>query len=547
MRSAWRVPAGLDSHDRSVLPPGRDWWRAAVGYEIYIRSFLDTTGEGVGDLMGITQRLDYLDALGVDVIWITPFYPSPGKDQGYDVSDYIDVDPCFGTLDDFDRLIAAATARGIRVLVDIVPNHSSDQHRWFQEAIADVNSPYRQYYLFRPPGPDGGPPNNWVSHFGGPAWTLDPAGTGEYYCHLFLPEQPDLNWANPAVAEEFRQILTFWCKRGVDGFRVDVAHGLTKDPGFRDNQQLRPVTPDMHPREVFSSFLHVHDLHRPETTAIFREWREIVAPYDAVLIGEIDVRNVEVFNEYVSGTGLDAGFVLKLAATRWEPATVIADLTTYEHVANGGAAWTLSNHDQPRAVSRFGGGEHGVRRTMAVSTLMLAIDGITFFYQGEELGLPDAVIIGEAQDPVSTRNDGASGRDVARGPMPWDSSAGNGFTASREPWLETEPMPNELTAEAQVGRAGSTWDLYRAMIGLRKRLPQLWSKPLEIFTHTETTVVAFRGNVTVIANFDDVPFEFVPEGTFQVEFESHVGAAGRDGGVLRVHAESTVVISRRDD
>jgi len=532
---------------RSALPRGRDWWRGAVGYEIYIRSFLDTTGEGVGDLMGITARLDYIDQLGVDVIWITPFYPSPDKDHGYDVSDYVGVDPSFGTMADFDRLVAEATDRGIRVLIDIVPNHSSDQHRWFQEAIANVNSPYRDYYLFRPPGPGGGPPNNWVSHFGGPAWTLDPAGTGDYYCHLFLPEQPDLNWANPAVAEEFRQILRFWCERGVDGFRVDVAHGLTKDPEFRDNPQLRPITPGMHPHEVFVSFQHVHDLHREETTAIFRDWRTIVAPYNAVLIGEIDVRNVELFNKYVSGTGLDAGFVLKLAASRWEPATILSDLITYEGVANGGAAWTLSNHDQPRAVSRFGDGPRGVRRTMAVATLMVAVDGITFVYQGEELGLPDAVIVGEAQDPISTRNEGASGRDVARGPMSWDTSAANGFTSASRAWLETEPMPFSLTAEAQVGHPASTWELYRGLIALRKRLPQLWSEPMKVFVRTECAVVLFRGNVTVIANFDEEAFEFVPEGIFHVEYESHPGAASGDGGVLRVEPESTVVISRRGD
>ena len=524
----------------------RDWWRSAVGYEIYIRSFLDTAGDGFGDLGGITDRIEYLEQLGVDVIWITPFYPSPGKDQGYDVADYVGIDPHFGTLNDFDRLIAAATERGLRIFVDIVPNHSSDQHPWFQAAIADIHSPYRQYYHFRPPGPDGGPPNNWVSHFGGPAWSLDPAGTGEYYCHLFLPEQPDLNWSNPAVAEEFRTILTFWCERGVDGFRIDVAHGLTKDPEFRDNPQIRPIRPGMHPHEVFASFQHVHDLHRPETTEIFREWRAIVEPYDAVLLGEIDVRKIERFSEYVSGTGLDAGFVLKLAANYWESATILSDLITYQHAANGGAAWTISNHDQPRAVSRYGGGHVGIRRAMAVTTLMLALDGITFIYQGEELGLPDAVLVGVAMDPVSTRNDGAPGRDVARGPMPWDTSHLNGFTTARTAWLQTHSLPKALTADGQVGHAGSTWERYRQMIGLRKRLPELWSEPFEVFDLQATSLVVFRGNLTVIANLDDKAFEFVPEGEFHIEFESHAGAAEGDGGIVRVLPESTVVLSRRE-
>ena len=227
------MQAATPHQDISVTRAKDRWWRNAVGYEIYIRSFLDTNGNGVGDLTGITSKLDYLAALGLDVIWITPFYPSPGKDHGYDVSDYTGIDPQFGSLSDFDDLIEQAHGRGLRVFVDVVPNHSSDQHPWFQNAIADVHSPYRDYYLFRPPGADGGPPNNWVSHFGGPAWTLDPAGTGQYYCHLFLPEQPDLNWSNPAVLDEFRAILHFWCERGVDGFRIDVAHGLSKDPTRR--------------------------------------------------------------------------------------------------------------------------------------------------------------------------------------------------------------------------------------------------------------------------------------------------------------------------
>jgi alpha-glucosidase len=522
---------------------GRDWWRGAIGYEIYVRSFFDTTGDGVGDLNGITAKLDYLDSLGLDVVWITPFYPSPGKDHGYDVADYVDVDPVYGTLDDFDRLIAEADRRGIRVLVDIVPNHSSNQHRWFREAVADPRSPYRDYYIFRPPGPDGGPPNNWVSHFGGPAWTLDPAGTGQYYCHLFLPEQPDLNWANPAVHEEFRDILTFWCDRGVSGFRIDVAHGLTKDAELRDNPRLRPVHDGMHPKEVFASFQHVHDLHRPETTEIFREWRRLVAPYGAMLLGETDVRNSDRFGDYVRGGGLDAGFVLKLAASKWEPATILSDLITYHGAADGGAAWTLSNHDQPRAVSRFGGDEVGVRRAVAVATLMVALDGITFLYQGEELGLPDAVLVGSAQDPISTRNGGAAGRDVARGPMPWDSEPLNGFTTGDRAWLETVPVPDGLTAEEQVGAHHSTWTRYRELIALRQRLPQLWSEPLQIVHHGDETVLVRRGNVTVIANLGGEPFEFVPAGEIRIEFESRPGAAGGEGK-LRIEGESTVVISR---
>ncbi|MEO7397009.1 MAG: alpha-amylase family glycosyl hydrolase, partial [Ilumatobacteraceae bacterium] len=390
----------------TTAPAGRleggEWWRGGVGYEIYVRSFLDSNGDGTGDLAGITSKLDYLAGLGVDVIWITPFYPSPGHDHGYDVADYLDIDAQFGTLADFDDLIVGAHERGLRVFADLVPNHTSSDHPWFRQAVAGIDSPYRDYYLFRPPAEGGGPPNNWVSHFGGPAWTLDPVGSGEYYCHLFLPEQPDLNWANPAVMDEFLAVLRFWCRRGVDGFRIDVAHGLTKDPELRDNRQLRDVTPDMHPLEVFMSFEHVHDLNRPETNEIYRRWQREVAPYGAVLFGEIDTRDLERFGALVGdGSGLQGGFVLEISSMLWDPATIISNLLTYARAANGGAAWALSNHDQPRAVSRFGGGQRGLDRTIAVTALMLAIDGITFLYQGEELGLADAVVSGDSEDPLT--------------------------------------------------------------------------------------------------------------------------------------------------
>ncbi|HRE01681.1 MAG TPA: alpha-amylase family glycosyl hydrolase, partial [Ilumatobacteraceae bacterium] len=357
------------------------WWRGAVGYEIYVRSFQDSNGDGTGDLAGITSRLGHLADLGIDVVWITPFFPSPGKDHGYDVSDYCDVDPQFGTLADFDALIAAAHARGIRVLADIVPNHSSDQHPWFQAAIADVASPYRDYYHFRPAAPDGGPPNNWVANFGGSAWSPDPAGTGMYYLHLFLPEQPDLNWTNPAVMDEFLAILRFWCDRGVDGFRIDVAHGLTKDPEFHDNIQLRPVTADMHPAAVYWSFEHVNDSNRPETAEIFRRWHAEVAPYGAVLFGEIGTPDpAGVAHAVAQHDALDGGFILRISAMKWDPAKIVDKLVAFNEASRGGAVWALSNHDISRAVSRFGaatvGQQRAVDRVVTVTTLLIALDGI---------------------------------------------------------------------------------------------------------------------------------------------------------------------------
>jgi len=536
----------------SAHPPldrldGPDWWRGAVGYEIYVRSFLDSNGDGMGDLPGIASKLDNLADLGVDVVWITPFYPSPGKDHGYDVADYTDIDPQFGTLADLDALVTTAHEHGLRVFADIVPNHSSDQHPWFQAAIADVDSPYRDYYLFRPAAADGGPPNNWVSHFGGPAWTLDPAGTGEYYCHLFLPEQPDLNWANPAVMDEFLAILRFWVDRGIDGFRIDVAHGLTKDPEFRDNPQIREITPGMHPTEIFESFDHVHDLHRLGTTLIYQRWHEEVAPFGTILLGEMDSSNIDRFREYVGrGAGLDGGFVLTVSSMIWHPESIISDLLTFDHAANGGAAWALSNHDQPRVVSRFGGGEVGVHRALAVMTIMVALDGITFLYQAEELGLPNAVIVGANEDPITTRNDGAAGRDVARGPVPWTNGPNNGFTTAGRAWLQIEPLPADMTVDAQVADPHSNRHRYQQLIGLRKRSPQLWQTPMELSRRTEAELIIRRGDLTVVANLGTEPYDYVADARFVIEFESRAGGATVDVNRLRVHPESTVVI-RHDD
>ena len=303
----------------------------------------------------------------------------------------------------------------------------------------DPTGPFRDYYLWAEPSPGGGPPNNWVSHFGGPAWTLDPGGSGQYYCHLFLPEQPDLNWANPKVMQEFAAILRTWCERGADGFRIDVAHGLTKDPALRSNPQLREVHPGMHPMDVFASFQHIHDLHRHETAVLFRQWRDAVDDLGAVLVGEMDTRDVDRFSEYVKdGNALHAAFVLQVGLSEWEPEATVTTMLEYQAKSNGGAAWEVSNHDQARAVSRYGGGELGLRRTLALTTLMGAFDGLLFLYQGEELGLPDANVLGHIEDPMSARNGaGMWSRDVARGPMPW--SCASSRPPRRRGWCSRGP------------------------------------------------------------------------------------------------------------
>jgi alpha-glucosidase len=537
--------AGHDPGVPAVAPrlAGSEWWRGAVGYEVYVRSFQDTDGNGIGDLAGVTRRLPYLASLGIDVVWLTPFFPSPGLDHGYDVSDYLGVDPMLGTLADWDELAAKAKELGLRLFVDIVPNHTSSEHRWFQQAVADPTGPYRAYYVWADPAADGGPPNNWVSHFGGPAWSLDPGGSGQYYCHLFLPEQPDLNWANPKVMEEFAAILRCWCERGADGFRIDVAHGLTKDPELRDNPVLREVHAGMHPMEVFASFQHIHDLHRHETAVLFQQWRDAVADLGAVLVGEMDTRDVDRFAEYVKDrNALHAAFVLQVGLTEWEPTSTITTMLEYQAKSNGGAAWEVSNHDQARAVSRYGGGEVGLRRTLALTTLMGAFDGMLFVYQGEELGLPDAVVLGHIEDPMSARNGaGMWSRDVARGPMPWSSDADDTFTSAPFAWLHTEALPVELTAAYQTDSPHSTWQRYRQLVGLRKQHPALWQAPFELIEQGPTHLVIGRGELRIVSNLGAQPVAAPTLDGAEVIFQSTDGAVQSVEGVPCVAAETTVV------
>lgn len=541
-------PALLES-DGVAAPrlEGADWWRGAMGYEVYVRSFQDSNGDGVGDLAGVSLRLPYLASLGVDVVWLTPFFASPGLDHGYDVADYLAIDPLLGTLDDWDHLATTAKALGLRLFVDVVPNHTSDLHRWFQQATADPTGPYRDYYVWSDPATDGGPPNNWVSHFGGPAWSLDPGGSGQYYCHLFLPEQPDLNWANPAVMHEFTEILRFWSDRGADGFRIDVAHGLTKDPALRDNPALRAPTADMHPMEVFASFQHIHDLHRHETVLLFQSWRAAVADRDVVLVGEMDTRDVDRFAEYVNDqTALHAGFVLQIGLTEWDPADIIATMLEYQQKSAGGVAWEVSNHDQARGVSRYGGGEVGLRRTLALTTMMAGFDGMVFLYQGEELGLPDALVLGGVEDPMASRNsEGTWGRDVARGPMPWTSGPANGFTDASSAWLHTEPLPVELTADHQLGDAGSNWHRYRRLTLLRKRYPALWRAPFDLADRGDRHVIIARDDLRVVANLGTEALAVPSAYLAQVLFSSCDEALRVDGDTTWVSPETAVVARAR--
>lgn len=520
------------------------WWHGAVGYQVYIRSFADSNADGIGDLEGIRSRLDYLNWLGVDALWITPFFDSPGADHGYDVSDYLGVNPIHGNLDDFDRLVEDAHIHGLRVIVDIVPNHSSSHHPWFEESRKHHDSPYRDYYLWRDPAPDGGPPNNWVSRFGGPAWTLDER-TGQYYCHLFLPEQPDLNWRNDRVRAEFIDILRFWCERGADGFRIDVAHGLMKHADFPDNPRLgEPVNP-IDPLNVFRSYDHRYDIDQDDTIDIFREWNKVVEPYGAVLIGELDLLHPERFARCVQAGALHTSFYLKPSAMGWQPDELLSDLRTMHAKAPQGVSWVLNNHDNSRSVTRFGDG--GAERTLAAAVLMFGLGGMPFLYQGEELGLPDGDLApGEVEDPAASRNIGAPSRDGARTAMPWDGSHQNGFTTAPGPWLHADPRPVEMTVAHQQNQFGSVLNRYRRLIAERRRHPELWSGGQWVDQHDPNVGMVRAGGVIAAANLGSGPSHLeLPPGRWAPVYHSRDQGLEECEDTVSLDAETGVVLEER--
>nr|PZN31071.1 MAG: alpha-amylase [Chloroflexota bacterium] len=358
------------------------WWQRGVIYQIYPRSFQDSNGDGVGDLRGILQRLDYLAWLGVDAIWLSPIYPSPMADFGYDVADYCDIHPLFGNLEDFDRLVAEAHARGLKVILDYVPNHTSSQHPWFLESRSSRESPKRDWYIWRDPAPDGGPPNNWLAFFGGPAWTWDEA-TGQYYLHSFLPEQPDLNWRNPEVQRAMLDALRFWLDRGVDGFRVDVIWLMIKDDQFRDN----PPNPDYRPDQPpIASLLPVYNADRPEVLDIIRMMRRTLDAYDErMMVGEIYLPIDRLMAYYgQNGDGCHLPFNFQLILLPWQAEKIKAAVDSYEQALppGGWPNWVLGNHDQPRVATRAGQSQVGV-----AAMLLLTLRGTPTIYYGDEIGM----------------------------------------------------------------------------------------------------------------------------------------------------------------
>ncbi|WP_307807089.1 glycoside hydrolase family 13 protein [Naasia sp. SYSU D00057] len=556
-----KTPADLPAAEPTATRPADEWWRSAVIYQIYPRSFADGNGDGMGDMSGITERLDALAELGVDAVWLSPFYRSPQRDGGYDVADYCDVDPIFGTLGDFDRMRERAHGFGLKVIVDLVPNHTSSEHEWFQQALASPEgSPERARYIFRDgKGKNGDvPPNNWESVFGGAAWTrtVNADGTpGQWYLHLFDSSQPDLDWNNPEVHAEFVRILRFWLDRGVDGFRVDVAHGLVKADGLPDFEKPLtggsmggagvPLTPEIEgaaePELPSTPYWAQEGVHE-----IYREWRRVLDEYegDRILVAEAWVDPLTKLADWVRPDEMHQAFNFVYLETPWEgPALrrVIRDSLDAFGGVGAPSTWVLSNHDVVRHASRLaltaenpqGAGigpnsegkpipEVGIRRARAASLLMLALPGSAYVYQGEDLGLPEVIDLPDEarQDPTWYRTGGERyGRDGCRVPIPWEAAApAYGFSHTGESWLPQPEEWAELARDVQTGTPGSTLELYRAALRLRREHGLGIGRLEELDGYPDDVVAVRIGDVTVIANTGETPIE-LPAGELLLSSE----------------------------
>ncbi|MCJ8216675.1 alpha,alpha-phosphotrehalase [Aeromonas veronii] len=507
------------------------WWQSAVIYQIYPKSFQDSAARGTGDLKGIMARLDYLKTLGVDALWLTPVYVSPQVDNGYDIADYLAIDPAYGTMADFEALLAAAHARDIRIVMDIVVNHTSTEHAWFKSALGDKNSPYRDYYIWRDPV-DGGVPNNWQSKFGGSAWELDPA-TGQYYLHLFAREQADLNWENPAVRAEVKNIIHFWAKKGVDGFRLDVINLISKDQTFPNDE-----TGDG--RRFYTDGPRIHEFLQDVS-------RDVFAPVGAMTVGEMSSTSLEHCQRYGALDGSELSMVFNFHhlkvdypnGDKWTkaPFDFLELKRIFNHWQSGmhGKGWSAlfwCNHDQPRIVSRFGDeGEHRVVAAKMLASTLHGLQGTPYIYQGEEIGMtnPGYQRIDDYQD-VESRNIfaikqaegmseaeilailGAKSRDNSRTPMQWSAAANAGFT-SGTPWLKPAANYSEINAEAALADQHSVFWHYRDLIALRKAHPIFTQGDYqELLTgHPQIWAYARRANgqtLLVVSNFYGEPVEF---------------------------------------
>ena len=484
-------------------PAADEWWKHAVIYEIYPRSFQDSDGDGIGDIKGITSRLDYLEDLGINAIWITPMYPSPGVDYGYDISDYTAIDPVYGTMEDFDRLVAEAQKHNIRVIMDYVINHTSDQHAWFKESASSKTNPKRDWYIWRDGKGPGLPPNNWQSWFGHSAWTLDPK-TNQYYYHYFYTQQPDLNWRNPEVHKAMDGVLEFWMNHGVAGFRIDAVSRLFEDPGLHDDPYL--------PRyNVYGdrNIEHKYTDNLPEVHDVLKEVRRVVDHYpgDPVLVTEADEPNIEELTKmYGSGDEVQLPMDFQIADVNELSATRFRNLFNQveKNSAHGQPEYFFSNHDQPRQWDRYGDGKHNEQIAKLMAALLLATRGTPQMYYGEELGMrtTDPARIEDVHDPIGKIGwPKEKGRDGERTPMQWDGSAEAGFTTSAKPWLPVPPSATQYNVEAERKDPDSIFNWYKRLLALRKSEPALRDGSYESVNDTDPNVFAFlrrSGDSTVL-------------------------------------------------
>ncbi|MEU4739761.1 glycoside hydrolase family 13 protein [Actinosynnema sp. NPDC023658] len=513
----------------------QDWWREAVIYQVYVRSFADSDGDGVGDLPGIRSRLPYLADLGVDAVWITPFYESPMADGGYDVADYRTVDPLFGSNDDAQALVDDAHRLGIRVIVDLVPNHTSDRHRWFRQALAAApDSPERARYHFRD-GHGDQPPNDWESVFGGPAWTR--TADGQWYLHLFAPEQPDLNWDRPEVRDEFLDVLRFWLDLGVDGFRIDVAHGMVKADGLPD------VGTPGHLKLLGTEALPFFD--QDGVHEIYRDWRKVLDSYpgDRIGVAEAWTPSPERTARYLRADELHQAFNFHYLTAGWDAAElkrVVDDSLAAMAPVAAPTTWVLSNHDVQRHVTRYG----SMARARAAALLMLALPGSAYVYQGEELGLPEVLDLPEdvLQDPVWERSGRTDrGRDGCRVPIPWTPDGPSFGFGDGGAWL---PQPADwagLSVASQIGDPNSVLELYRSALRVRREHPDLGAGSEVEWLDVPGGVLAFRrGAFTCVVNFGPDVVRLPADGRVVL---ASGGCATEDADVL-VPADTTVWLSR---
>ena len=503
------------------------WWQKGIIYQIYPRSYQDSNGDGVGDLNGIRQRLDYIQSLHVDAVWLSPIYPSPMHDFGYDVADYIGVNQLFGTMDDFDALLEEVHARGMKLILDLVPNHTSDEHPWFLESRSSRDNPKRDWYIWRDPAPDGGPPNNWLSFFGGPAWTFD-EHTGQYYLHQFVTQQPELNYRHPEVLPAMLDVMRFWLDKGVDGFRLDVIWMLLKDENFYDE----PSNPEWDGTDPKNRLIPIYTQNVEGVHDLIKEMRKVLDEYDErMMVGEIYLANADLMTYYGSlrpdGTYDECHlpFNFQLINMPWEAPVVRKAVDQYEADLPPGAwpNWVLGNHDRPRVATRV-----GQEQARVANMMLMTLRGTPTTYYGEEIGMENGKIPPEfIQDPPAVNQPEIAhliGRDPVRTPMQWDSSPHAGFTEEETtPWLPAAENYKSLNVAAQEEDPSSMLSLYRRLTDLRRQEPALYGGAYERIDVGEKEIFAYRrfglgsDDFLVVLNFG--------EGTYILDLSSQAKTA----------------------